>query len=237
MAAPGPLYYQVYRAINEAISAGRLKPGDRLPTERSFCEQLGVSRATVRRALRRLIDEGLVSATVGRGSFVSSGPLAEPPNALISFTELAAARGMIPSARVVRQSLRPPIPEEASVFGLDVHELVFELERVRMLDSTAVAIDRTRIPYAVAPVLADKDFSDASIYAMLETVGAAPVHADVVVSAAVADGARAAALGIDVGAPLLVCTSMSYDRSGRLVEICEITYRSDRYQFRATLER
>ena len=63
-------------------------------------------------------------------------------------------------------------------------------------------------------------------YAMLETVGAAPVHADVVVSAAVADAAPATPPVIDVGAPLLVCTSMSYDRSGRLVEICEITYRS-----------
>src|SRR5579862_3445998 len=128
-AAPDPLYLQVYDAIADAIKSGRLKPGDRLPTERSFCEQLGVSRATVRRAMRRLVDEGVVEATVGRGSFVSGGLLAEPPNALMSFTELAAARGLTASARVLSQTLRPATPEEASVFGIDVQELVFELER------------------------------------------------------------------------------------------------------------
>ena len=83
-AAPDPLYLQVYNAIAEAIKSGRLKAGDRLPTERSFCEQLGVSRATVRRAMRRLVEEGTVEATVGRGSFVSGGLLAEPPNALMA---------------------------------------------------------------------------------------------------------------------------------------------------------
>jgi GntR family transcriptional regulator len=106
-----------------------------------------------------------------------------------------------------------------------------------MLDSHPVAIDRTRIPLAIAPQLAELDFSDSSIYATLEAAEAAPVHADVVVSAAAADEARASALCLDLGAPLLVCTTMSYDLSRRLVEIAEIMYRSDRYQFRATLVR
>ena len=236
-AAPDPLYFQVYSIIAEAIESGRLKPGDRLPTERSFCERFGVSRATVRRALRRLVEEGLVEATVGRGSFVSGAPLGEPPNALMSFTELAAARGLTPSAHVTREEIRPAILEEAAVFGIDVTGLVFELERVRMLDGDPVAVDRTRIPLGLAPTLRELDFSDASIYATLESAGAGPVHGDVVVSSSAADRERADALGVEVGAPLLVCTTMSYDESGRLVEISEIAYRADRYQFRATLRR
>jgi GntR family transcriptional regulator len=236
-AAPDPLYYQVYSIIADAISSGQLKPGDRVPTERSLCQRFSVSRATVRRAYRRLAEEGVVTATVGRGSFVVGAPLAEPPNALMSFTELAAARGLTATAEVAREELRPAIAEEAAVFGIDVTGLIFELERVRILDGDRVAVDRTRIPLAIAPKLTEQDFTDASIYDTLEAAGAAPVRGDVVVSSVAADEHRAGALGIAVRAPLLVCTTMSYDEGGRLVEICEIAYRADRYQFRATLTR
>ena len=83
--SPAPdLYLQVYGVITNAIRSGRLQPGDRLPTERQFSEQLGVSRATVRRGLKRLVDEGLVEASVGRGSFVCAGPMAEPANESMS---------------------------------------------------------------------------------------------------------------------------------------------------------
>jgi GntR family transcriptional regulator len=235
-AAPVPLYLQVYSAIAEAIASGRLKPGDRLPTERTFGTQFGVSRATVRRALHRLNEEGLVAATVGRGSFVRGGPLAEPPNALMSFTELARARGMKPSARVLTQNVRPATPEEANVFGIDVQELVFDLERLRLLDDAPIAVDRTRIPMIIAS-LAHLDFSDASIYAALESAGAAPTLAEAVVSADIADHQKAANLDVVIGAPLVICTTMSYDGLHRLVEIGEIAYRADRYQFQARLTR
>jgi GntR family transcriptional regulator len=236
-AAPDPLYIQVYGAISDAIERGRLQAGDRLPPERTFCEQLGVSRATVRRALRQLVNEGVLQAAIGRGYFVSGRLLAEPPNALMSFTELAAARWLTPSATVLGEALRPVTPEEARTFGIDLQELVFELERLRLLDQVPTALDRTRIPTSVAPGIEALDFSDASIYAALDAAGAAPVTADVVVSAATADAEQAARLDIAAADPIIICTTISHDKFGRVVEIGEITYRADRYQFRATLTR
>ena len=237
--ASDPLYHQVYSAITDAIRSGRLRPGDRLPTERQFCEQLEVSRATVRRALGQLVEEGIVEAQVGRGSFVRTGldSLAEPPNMLMSFTELAAARGLKASAEVIAQTTRSAIPEEALVFKIGVHALVFEIRRLRMLDAAPVALDRTRVPLDVAPNLPAQDFTTASIYKTLEAAGAVPVTADVVVSAAVADEPRAKALHVSPGSALLVCTTMSYDLTGRLVEIGEITYRADLYQLHTKLVR
>jgi DNA-binding GntR family transcriptional regulator len=236
-AAPNPLYYEVYSIIADAINGGQLKPGDRLPTERAFCERFGVSRATVRRALRRLAEEGLVSATVGRGSFVINAPFTEPPNALMSFTELATAGGFTATARVLDQKLRPATPEEASVFQIEVTSRIFELERVRLLDGEPVALDRSRMPLALAPGVTEQDFTDASIYAVLDGAGVGPARGNLVASAAAADSHRATALGIRIGTPLLVCTTMSLDESGRLVEIGEMAYRADRYQFRASLTR
>jgi len=58
-----PLYLQVAESIREAIIAGTLAPGEALPTERDLSERFGVSRASVREALRALQAQGLVSAT------------------------------------------------------------------------------------------------------------------------------------------------------------------------------
>ena len=123
------------------------------------------------------------------------------------------------------------------VFKIGVHALVFEIRRLRMLDDAPVALDRTRVPLDVAPNLPAQDFTTASIYKTLEAAGAVPVTADVVVSAAVADESSREALEVDPGSALLVCTTMSYDLTARLVEIGEITYRADLYQLHTKLVR
>ena len=108
-----PLYQQVQLAIAEHIAAGRLAPGQQLPSERQLCERFDISRVTARRALAALVDDGLIEASPGKGWFVSDGHLSEPPNALQSFTTLARARGLEPTARVLCHEVRDATMDEA----------------------------------------------------------------------------------------------------------------------------
>lgn len=62
--------------LREDIRAGRLKPGDRLPSSREMRETLGIANATVHAALRVLRDEGLIYSVQGRGTYVSDKPAA-----------------------------------------------------------------------------------------------------------------------------------------------------------------
>lgn len=237
LAGSQPLYDQVRETIAAQIRSGVIPPGARLQSERHLADQMGVSRVTVRRALDALADDGLVRAARGSGRFVSEGALAEPPNALLSFTELGAERGLQATSRVLCSHVRPATLEESEVFGIAPGANVFELDRLRMLDGVAVALDHSRIPVAFAPGLPTIDFGSASLYAALDTAGAGLVRADYTTEAVAAGADQARQLGVTSGSPLLLATTTSYDASDRVVELSETAYRSDRYRFRATLVR
>src|SRR5262249_7744767 len=68
---PLPLYHQLEQDLVERITGGEFEPGAALPTEERICEQYGVSRITVRRALESLFAQGLIVRRRGVGSFVA----------------------------------------------------------------------------------------------------------------------------------------------------------------------
>jgi DNA-binding LacI/PurR family transcriptional regulator len=69
---PLPRYFQVKSAIETDIRDGRFQPGDLLPSERLLCQRYGVSSITIRRALRELSQDGLISRANGVGTFVAA---------------------------------------------------------------------------------------------------------------------------------------------------------------------
>lgn len=72
------LTQQIVDAFSDAIAAGELEPGDRLPPTRAVAEQAGVNHLTAARAYRRLADMGLVAGRVGSGTFVrATAPVAQ----------------------------------------------------------------------------------------------------------------------------------------------------------------
>lgn len=74
-----PLYLQIRSFLRQKIESGELKPGDQIPIEAELAEQFNVSRITIKSALKLLVDEGLVSRTAGRGTFVTD---TQQPNIL-----------------------------------------------------------------------------------------------------------------------------------------------------------
>lgn len=68
-----PKYAQLRETLLAAINAGHWKPGDKLPTEAELTKLTPYSLGTVQRALRALVEEGLVTRTQGSGTFVAEG--------------------------------------------------------------------------------------------------------------------------------------------------------------------
>jgi GntR family transcriptional regulator len=234
--ASQPLYHRVYRQIAQEISGGALQPGARLPSERWFCDELGVSRATVRRAIEELIADGLVE-TRGRGSFVTGEALVEPPNTLMSLSELGRSRGLDATARVLTAAIRPATIDEAEAFGIAPGAELFELRRLRMLDGLPIAIDDNRIPLRLLPSAGDIDFTTASLYDAIEREGNPLARADYELEARAAGTQEAELLGLAPDAPVLFATTVAIGDDGRILDLGQTIYRADRYRFQATLMR
>src|SRR5581483_7699370 len=76
-----PIYAQLERALRAAIAAGRLNPGDQLPTVRQLAVELRVNANTVARVYADLERAGVIETRRGVGSFVSATPArARPPH-------------------------------------------------------------------------------------------------------------------------------------------------------------
>jgi DNA-binding GntR family transcriptional regulator len=230
-----PLYRRVQDELAARLADGRLPRGAQLPTERELCDELSVSRVTVRKALAELRAAGVLESFQGRGTFVAVPRLGEPPNALISFSQLAATGGLAATAKVLSQQVRPATIEEGERFRVAPGTPLFDLERRRQLDGLPVAIARSVVPLAQAPHLPELDWSQASMYRELALAGCPPVRSDCTLEAQAADQRVAAELELAVSAPVLVAESSSYTPDDRLIELSRLVYRGDRYRFRATL--
>lgn len=145
---------RVYEQAQELISRLGLQPGDRLHTEAELAELFGVSRSTVREALRQLEQEGVVHAVQGQGRFISaSGSLRveRPMTKYESITEVLDARGYQVSSAVLQVSTGEAEPDEAEALGLEQGAEVIRLLRIRYGDEKPLVVSANTLPRAALP--------------------------------------------------------------------------------------
>jgi GntR family transcriptional regulator, transcriptional repressor for pyruvate dehydrogenase complex len=118
------VYQEVAKQLERRITE-ELKPGDRLPPERELVQMLGVSRSSVRDAIRSLELKGLLEPRQGIGTVVCS-PDATPANPLA--TALLEKRKMVAELLDVRQMLEPPLAGRAALHS--TRDEISEMEEI-----------------------------------------------------------------------------------------------------------
>src|SRR5262249_2017115 len=129
------LYLQVARAVEEALRAGRLRIGDRLPAERELALELGVSRTTVTGAYQELQARGILRGHVGRGTIVV-GTLPDARHAALPWTQ------RITPAAIQGMQIAYAAPAAPDVVGLGVGLPDPPLYPVETLDAPLAALPR-----------------------------------------------------------------------------------------------
>lgn len=230
------LYEACADALMREIAQGALLPGQRLPSERTLAAALGFTRLTVRRALQVLAARSLLKPDERRGWQLRGGPVSEPLDTLMGFTQMARQRGLAPSSRILSLQYREATIDESESLRVAPGAPLMDLSRLRLLDERPTAIERLRIPTTRVRWPANFDFTG-SIYAALESLGVMPTRADAFVEVVDASASDAELLGVVAGRGLLRmnCVTMSADGVPFSLETSK--YHPDRYRFRAMLER
>jgi len=237
-----PLYQQVKAAILAQIEAGVWAIGQRIPSEEQLVQATGVSRITVRQALRELGHEGHLTRVPSKGTFVSAPRKAEPLTALTSFSENMRAQGLAPGYRTLHIGLRPPDEEVRKGLGLLPDTSALLLERLLLADGEPIAIQRAWIPESLVAahlfLFTQQVLDTTSFYTVLErAVGVRLWRASETIDPALAERDEARLLGIPTGALLLSIHRQTVDTDGRPVEDTRLIFRADRYRYRVSLLR
>ncbi len=236
---PDPLWIQAMNLIKDEIASGAMRQGMRLPPERELCDRLGISRVTLRKALSQLVEERVLTASHGRGWYVATTPPAgeEWPNNLESFTETASRMGLIATSIVLRADTVPATLDEAEELAVAPGSPLFHLERVRLLGGVRIAIDRSVIPVALVPAVAEMDFTIQSLYDTMSMAGLDLARADSTIEARQADATVADHLGLEVGRPILAMYQLALDSADRPLFSSIIEYSGERYRLRTSSAR
>ena len=221
---------QIEDWLSDAIAAGHLSPGDRLPTENDLAAWLGVSRMTLRHALGELAQRGLVTRTVGRsgGTFVAEPKLEQDLTTLAGFSEQLRRHGKVAGARVLAAAAIPASPAAAAALKLADGERVHDVRRIRLADGRPIVIEHSQFPARLFPDLLDCRL-DGSLYDLLAAnYGMRPHRARESLEPVIAGVREAEALEIEEGAPLMLVERTAYAADGQPVEYARDLFRGDR---------
>lgn len=227
-------YEVVAQAIREMI-ASSLAPHEALPSERELMEIHHVSRVTVRAAIARLIDEGLVYNVHGSGTYVGSREIFSKAPKLTSFTEDMVSRGFTPSSRVLAAYVVDADEDLARRLAVPLGSSCTVLRRLRLADDEPIAIEEVYLPTSVLDL--DQLRLNESLYAQLAKYGHEVIRAEQEITATALDDEQCTLLGVPSGSAALCVLRVSSSRQGRLIEFARDIYRADRYSFRLAVTR
>lgn len=163
-----PLYESVLNEIKEMITKGYWQEGQQLPSEVELAQKFGVSRVTLREAMRKLEEEGAIVKHQGLGTFVKRHSLIKGGlEKLFSVTSLIKEQGMNPGTLDLAVAEVSAREDEARYLDINPGEPIYRIERVRTADGIPVVYCIDRLPaHLTGPDF--KEFKE-SLFAFIES--------------------------------------------------------------------
>ncbi|MDO5494869.1 MAG: GntR family transcriptional regulator [bacterium] len=218
--------------LRAAISAGDYSAGSRLPTEFELAKTLGVSRSTVRAAIRELAVLGLVRTAHGVGTFVVEQPVVSAGlEQLDSITESIRSTGREPGMDYASRVIRPVLPEEAARMAVPGDTEVLEMRRTIYADREVMAFSYDLLPTELLPEGFEIESIEGSLFAtMMTRLGVTPHHSTAQVHAVHSEhvGWGPEANGHDL---FVLLNQLHYDSADRLLLYSRTYFIEGRYEF------
>jgi GntR family transcriptional regulator len=230
-----PLYYQLGSVLREQITSGRYTPGDRIPTEAELAAEYGVSRITVRQALGALQDEGLISRSAGRGTFVSEPRVFKGAMKFEGSLGDLITMAVETTVRLLDLETIEATLQQGRLLRVDEKTRLTRCTRLRFHNDAPLCYVVNILPHDVGKRLSKADWKKGSVLRALQRLGYPVKDADQSVRASLADAMLARLLDIRIGAPVLSVDRLVYTEGGHPIEHTHTYYRSDIYSLNVHL--
>lgn len=225
--AATPLWEQLRDDIQRRLDLGEF--ASNFPGEHALREQYGVSRQTVRTALRSLRESGAVIAGRGMAPRVGTGRIEQPLGTLYSLFASVERAGLSQHSTVLALDRRTD-ELAARELGLAPDAPLIYLSRIRYADETPIAYDESWLPASLAEPLLDVDFSHTALYDELEArCGVRPGGGSELIDAVNLTPDEARRLGCATGAAAFAIQRTGCLR-GRSIEWRRSLVRADRFR-------
>jgi len=230
-----PLYAQLADLIRADITAGKLKRGDIIPTERELGELYGISRITVRGALAILVEDGLIYRIKGKGTIVKQDKLTRQAPGLLGIHEEIRQSGRDPETKLVSfEIVHNPPPEARKTLELQRGDKAMRLEREVYSDTELLGISIAFIPFRIWEKIGihPKQLGNLSLYRLLGDSGFNLYEAEETIEVITANKKIAKQLDVPKGFPLFYLNRTVYTKEGIPIECGLNILRADKYQFK-----
>lgn len=223
-----PLWAQLAADLRRRIDAREFPKS--FPTELELASTYGVSRHTVREALRQLRSDGLVDSRRGRGSRVLVGQFHQPLGALYSLFRFVEEQGAQQRSQVRRLEQTTDSAVAARLALPATAQLIY-LERLRLADDEPLALDRAWVPASLGWPLLQADFSHSALYdQMAELCGTRPDSGREEIRAVIPTATERGQLQLPAGTGAFRIDRLGYAQLTP-IEWRSTLIRADRYSF------
>ncbi len=229
-------YLKVYRYIFDQIQDGSLKEGDPIPKEMDLSALFKISRPTVRQAMNKLVNDGYLKRTKGRGSFVTKPKVLQEYTRFIeSYNHEMEKKGLLPDTKVLEMSLTFPNENVQKQLAINEDERIVKLKRLRFIkegeESKPIILTTVFFPYSILPNAFQYDFEKLSFYDVLNESGIKIQKVMRILEIKFLSENNSKLFGLSENLPCHFISSVGYDSENRPIEYSENFYPADRNKF------
>jgi len=237
-----PIYEQLKEILKADIQRKRIGASERIPSENELAKRYGITRMTVRHAMRELQKEGWIFTKHGKGSYASSQSGSQMLIKLDGFSSEMIKQGFkVHSQFLGVKEVSFSRENEDAYSGLEQEKEspLIVVGRIRYLEGAPFAIEHSYLSFQVGQSLLLRSFDETfSMYRFLENeMHIKLAKADHVIEPQLANAHDAKLLGIERGTPVLFIAGTTFARSGEPIEYIEGIYLGDRYKLKIHIKK
>jgi GntR family transcriptional regulator len=232
-----PLYFQLEQIIKSKIITEYFASGEQIPTEKEICRTYGVSSITARQAILNLVNQGLLTRTPGKGTFVTD----EIKN--IKTFQLSGRIGDLMPDGVTAQRVKvleivkSKAPRKIlAILNIAEDQELVMIRRVRSVDNIPVSYTINFLPLEIGEKIQKEQLCKYPMLKILRDQLEIPLKSGKqYIEAIVSDHDISTALAVSICSPLLYIETTMFARQKKPVEFVQTFIRADRYRYAVKL--